>query len=65
MYMQLQVLLITLKLAIPSVLRFAVCMLILFMAFTFYGWLIIGPYNPQVVICMCCDCLTHHVNMYI
>ena len=44
----LQVLLITVKLALPSILRFAVCVLILFMAFIFCGWLVMGPYNPQV-----------------
>ena len=46
--MHLQVLLITLKLAMPSVLRFAVCMLILFLAFMLCGWLIFGHYNPRV-----------------
>ncbi|XP_065903014.1 mucolipin-3-like [Dysidea avara] len=43
----LNVLLITVKLALPSILRFAVCVLILFMAFIFCGWLVMGPYNPQ------------------
>lgn len=45
-----QVLLITLTLALPSFLRFAVCMIILFLAFVFCGWVVIGPYNLRVCI---------------
>ncbi|XP_065902087.1 mucolipin-3-like [Dysidea avara] len=43
----LNVLFITLGLAIPSVIRFAVCMFILFTAFTLCGWLVLSPYHPK------------------
>ena len=45
-----QVLLITVQLAFPSILRFAICIMILFIAFAFCGWLVIGPYHPKVYI---------------
>ena len=45
-----QVLFITIQLAIPSVLRFAICVFILFAAFSLCGWLILGPYHPKVII---------------
>ena len=40
--------LITIKLAFPSVMRFAVCVLILFVSFVLCGWLVLGPYNLRV-----------------
>ncbi len=41
-------LLITLKVALPSVLRFAVCVGILYVSFLLLGWLVLGPYHPKV-----------------
>ncbi|XP_065902040.1 mucolipin-3-like isoform X2 [Dysidea avara] len=41
----LNVMLITIKLAFPSVMRFAVCVLILFVSFVLCGWLVLGPYS--------------------
>ena len=43
-----QIMLITLTLALPSFLRFAVCIIVLFVAFTICGWVVIGPYNTGV-----------------
>ena len=43
-----QVLLITLQLAMPSVVRFAICTMIFYIAFLLCGWLVLGPYHPKV-----------------
>ena len=50
----LQVLLIAIRLAIPSVLRFSICVFILFSAFLLCGWLVLGPYHPKVSIINVC-----------
>ena len=47
-------LLLTLRLAMPSVLRFIVCAGILYIAFLLCGWLVMGPYHPKVE-CIACD----------
>ena len=41
-------LLITLRLAMPSVLRFMVCAGVLYTAFVLTGWLVLGPYHSKV-----------------
>ena len=41
-------LLLTLRLSIPSVARFFVCAGILYLAFLFCGWLVLGAYHPKV-----------------
>lgn len=38
-------LIVTLKKAFPSVLRFLLCALLIYAGFTFCGWLIFGPYH--------------------
>ena len=43
-----QILLLTLRLSLPSVLRFSVCAGILYIAFMFLGWLVLGPYHTKV-----------------
>jgi len=43
-----QVLFITVRLAISSVLRFSLCMVILFISFALCGWLVLSPYHPKV-----------------
>ena len=42
-------LLLTLRLSMPSVLRFIVCAGILYVAFLLCGWLVFGPYHPKVL----------------
>ncbi|CAI8007043.1 Mucolipin-3 [Geodia barretti] len=42
-------LLLTLRLSIPSVVRFFVCAGILYLAFLFCGWLVLGAYHPKFV----------------
>lgn len=41
-------LLITLRLSMPSVIRFVICTGILYIAFLLCGWLVLGPYHPKV-----------------
>ena len=40
-------LLITLRLSLPSVFRFVICTGILYIAFLLCGWLVLGPYHPK------------------
>ena len=40
--------LITLRVALPSVIRFIVCGGVLYLAFLLCGWLVLGPYHPKV-----------------
>ena len=44
----LQVLLVTLKAATPSVARFCVCAGLLFVGFMFCGYIVLGPFHPKV-----------------
>eukprot|EP00731_Ephydatia_muelleri_P025043 Em0017g126a len=39
--------LITLRVALPSVIRFIVCGGVLYFAFLLCGWLVLGPYHPK------------------
>ena len=41
-------LLLTLRISAPSVLRFVICTGILYIAFLLCGWLVMGPYHPKV-----------------
>ena len=41
-------LLLTLRISLPSVVRFMVCAGILYIAFLLLGWLVLGPYHPKV-----------------
>ena len=41
-------LIVTLKKAFPSVLRFLLCAMLIYAGFTFCGWLIFGPYHFKV-----------------
>ena len=42
------ILLITLRVALPSVLRFIACGGVLYIAFLLCGWLVLGPYHAKV-----------------
>uniref|UniRef100_A0A914DHW8 Polycystin cation channel PKD1/PKD2 domain-containing protein n=1 Tax=Acrobeloides nanus TaxID=290746 RepID=A0A914DHW8_9BILA len=44
---QYNVLMLTLKKALPNLLRFMVCTIILYVAFLLAGWVIIGPYSMK------------------
>eukprot|EP00731_Ephydatia_muelleri_P004471 Em0002g647a len=41
------ILLITMRVALPSVLRFVVCAGVLYIAFVLTGWLVLGPYHSK------------------
>ena len=45
---QYNMLLRTLRVAAPNVMRFVVCTGILYIAFLLCGWLVLGPYHPKV-----------------
>ncbi|XP_031556189.1 mucolipin-3-like isoform X1 [Actinia tenebrosa] len=46
-FKQYNTLLVTIKAAGPSVLRFCVCSGVLFVGFTLCGWIVLGPYHPK------------------
>ena len=46
-------LILTLRLSFPSVIRFIICTGILYIAFLLCGWLVLGPYHPKVCVCAC------------
>lgn len=58
-------LLLTLRLSIPSVVRFFVCAGILYFAFLFCGWLVLGAYHPKVSGCISCNITMYYVYIYI
>jgi len=41
------VVILTLKFAMPKVLRFMICVLIIYLGFLFCGWLVFGPYHVK------------------
>ena len=45
---RINILLRTLKVAAPNVIRFIVCTGVLYIAFLLCGWLVLGPYHPKV-----------------
>jgi len=56
-------LIVTLKKAFPSVLRFLLCALLIYAGFTFCGWLIFGPYHFKFqTISSTSECLFSLVN---
>jgi len=56
-------LIITLKKAFPSVLRFLLCALLIYAGFTFCGWLIFGPYHSKFqTISSTSECLFSLIN---
>ena len=55
-----QILLLTLQIAFPSVVRLVVCTGVLYIAFMFLGWLVLGPYHAKVCVCVCV--CVHQIN---
>lgn len=58
-------LLLTLRLSLPSVLRFCVCAGILYFAFLLCGWLVLGAYHPKVCDLMDLSCKQPLKNRYV
>ncbi|KFD60672.1 hypothetical protein M514_05378 [Trichuris suis] len=46
-FSQYNLIILTLKRSIPNVMRFMLCAAILYLAFLFCGWIVIGPYNMK------------------
>lgn len=41
------IMIVTLKGAMPNVLRFLICAGIIYAAYAFFGWIVLGPYHPK------------------
>ncbi|XP_071508276.1 mucolipin-3-like [Diadema antillarum] len=41
------ILIVTLKNAMPNVVRFLICAGIIYSAYAFFGWIVLGPYHPK------------------
>lgn len=46
--MLLQVLILTMQAALPKVLRFCCCAGMIYLGYTFCGWIVLGPYHEKV-----------------
>uniref|UniRef100_A0A5S6QE51 PKD_channel domain-containing protein n=1 Tax=Trichuris muris TaxID=70415 RepID=A0A5S6QE51_TRIMR len=46
-FSQYNIIILTLKRSVPNVMRFLLCAGILYLAFLFCGWIVIGPYNMK------------------
>ena len=47
----LQVLILTMRAAFPKVLRFCCCAGMIYLGYTFCGWIVLGPYHEKVTSC--------------
>eukprot|EP00118_Oscarella_pearsei_P029199 m.3898 g.3898 ORF g.3898 m.3898 type:complete len:697 (+) comp9950_c0_seq2:57-2147(+) len=57
------ILLVTLKAAAPSIIRFMICVAVLYIAFVLCGWAVLGPYNTKfTTIVITSDCLFSLLN---
>ena len=36
----------------PTIIRFLLCVGVLYVAFLLCGWAVLGPYNPKVTLCV-------------
>lgn len=43
-----QVLILTMRVAFPKVLRFCCCAGMIYLGYTFCGWIVLGPYHEKV-----------------
>lgn len=44
----LQILIATLRVALPSVMRFCCCVAVIYLGYCFCGWIVLGPYHVKV-----------------
>ena len=57
------ILILTMKGAIPNVLRFVVCAAMIYLGFVFCGWVILGPYHLKFTSLMTTsECLFSLIN---
>lgn len=43
-----QILIITLRVAFPNVIRFCCCVAVIYLGYCFCGWIVLGPYHVKV-----------------
>ncbi|XP_069181711.1 mucolipin-3-like [Procambarus clarkii] len=57
------VLILTVKKAIPNVMRFSVCLMMVFAGYCFCGWLVLSPYHPKFLsLSSSMECLFSLIN---
>ncbi len=47
-FMCLQILILTLQAALPNVIRFSLCAVMIFLGYCFCGWIVLGPHHENV-----------------
>lgn len=47
-FASLQILIATLRVALPSVMRFCCCVAVIYLGYCFCGWIVLGPYHVKV-----------------
>lgn len=47
------ILILTLKRAVPNVVRYLVCIMLIFFGFSFCGWIVLGPYHVKFQVRSC------------
>lgn len=54
-----QILIVTLRAALPSVIRFCCCVAVIYLGYCFCGWIVLGPYHVKVSVAAQDDSITH------
>ncbi|KAI6061494.1 Mucolipin-1 [Aix galericulata] len=45
-----QILIVTLRVALPNVIRFCCCVAVIYLGYCFCGWIVLGPYHVKVLL---------------
>uniref|UniRef100_A0A8C3UF17 Mucolipin 1 n=1 Tax=Catharus ustulatus TaxID=91951 RepID=A0A8C3UF17_CATUS len=57
------ILIVTLRVALPSVMRFCCCVAVIYLGYCFCGWIVLGPHHPKFrSLSMVSECLFSLVN---
>ncbi|TRY94273.1 hypothetical protein DNTS_007116 [Danionella cerebrum] len=57
------ILIITLRAALPNLIRFAICAVMIYISYCFCGWIVLGPHHPNFrSFDMVADCLFSMIN---
>ncbi|NXN27939.1 MCLN1 protein, partial [Nycticryphes semicollaris] len=57
------ILIVTLRLALPNVIRFCCCVAVIYLGYCFCGWIVLGPYHVKFrSLSMVSECLFSLVN---
>ncbi|XP_031950568.1 mucolipin-1-like [Corvus moneduloides] len=58
-----QILIVTLRAALPSVMRFCCCVAVIYLGYCFCGWIVLGPHHVKFrSLSMVSECLFSLVN---